>query len=492
SHCGTIYWTTITSLSHHHMPTGHWTTTTASPVTSASSIAYHTNCFLIKMDRYFPKVSAVQYRPDSGPEDTQVFKHYNPQESVHGRSMEEWFNFAPCYFNSFRYTGGDDFLGDRAHLRFREWEDKSDQKALDPFKQRMKAAFQKLGVKFYAASDRDFGPDCGSFEDTSSCLDEMVSLACELQSQAGVKPLYFAADLFTSPRYINGAASSPDISIYTYACAQVKRALDMAKRLNAANFVFFHPRDGYQHSYLRYIFRDLAHMAHFYRMVLQYCEKIDYHGQLLIQPKPQDPRRHQYESDAAATMHTLRHFGLERQFRLYIKPAWSAMMNRVYEHDIYIAAAYNMLGMVDASECHQELDTTSDMHAKSIRQCTAVMKVIIEQGGLQQGGFVLGGRLQRESLDANDLFLGHILTMDTYARALKTAARIISDAVFSKNLQQKYLSYKTGFGERLDKGSTNLEECVEHVRSNGEPNPKSEQFEHFDSVWNYYVFPKSR
>ncbi|CAL4083001.1 unnamed protein product [Meganyctiphanes norvegica] len=471
------------------------------------------------MNRFFSNIQPIHYRPDAGPEDTLVFRHYNPGEIIHGKPMLEWFKFAVCNFNTFRYMGGDDYYGDRVHMRHRDWEDhhmdrsgsggqnnsyhgwggymfggEGDGKSIESYKQRMRASFEfyhKLGVKFYTASDRDFAPDCDNWEETNRFLEEMTSMACDLQKQVGVRPLYFSADLFTHPRYMNGAAASPDANIFAYACAQVKRAMDMAKRLNAENFVFFNPRDGYQHTYMRHMFRDMSHMANMYRMALQYKDKIGFRGQLLIQPKPMDPRRHQYESDAMATMHLLRYFGLDRRYKLYIKPAWSCIMSRRYEHDVYMSSAYNMLGMVGASDSYMEINATSDIHARDVRHSTHVMKCVMEQGGLYQGGFVLDGRCRRESWEPRDLFHGHVLTMDTYARALKNAARMVSDAVFAKNLQQRYITYKTGFGERMDKGNTNFEECEAHIRKHGEPQQHSARYEHFDQMFNFYIYPQS-
>ncbi|XP_053637721.1 xylose isomerase isoform X2 [Cherax quadricarinatus] len=432
------------------------------------------------MNKYFPGIGRVEYRPDAGPEDTLVFRHYNATETVHGRSMEEWLRFSVCYFNTFRYLGSDNHYGERAHQR--AWEDASH--SLDNYKRRMIAAFEllhKLTVRYYSVSDRDMAPEGDNFDETNSYLEEMVTLAAELQKQTGIKPLYYSADLFTHPRYMNGAGANPDAHVFAYACAQVKRSLEAAKRLGAENFVFFNPRDGYQSVLQRQFFRDMSHMAQLYRMAAQYKDKISYKGQLLIQPKPSDPRRHQYEADAMATMHMLRHFGLEKQYKLYIKPAFSRLTGRPYEHDVYIAAAYNMLGSVDASDSFPELKATSDICARDVCDATYVMKCVLEQGGLQHGGFTLGGRVRRESVEPRDLFHGHILAMDTFARALKNAARMISDGCFARSLQHRYSSYKSGFGERVERNTATLEDCEDFVRKNGEPELHSARYEHFEN-----------
>ncbi|CAL4059397.1 unnamed protein product [Meganyctiphanes norvegica] len=528
------------------------------------------------LPKFFPSVNQIKYHPDASPEDNMVFRHYNPTETVHGRTMEEWFRFSPCYFNMFRYFGTDDHYGYRTHIRpwdegyswtarhygranydmgskymdkstydlggkymdkstydvekrsmsphrayvdvgkggmsphnplpfddrkGRSWETGS--RSLSNYKRRMQAAFEffsKLGVRYYSASDRDFAPEGETWEETNIMLDETTTMACNLQQQSGMCPLYFAADLFSHPRYMNGAATNPEFHVFAYACAQVKRAMDMAKRLQAQNFVFFHPRDGYQNPLQRQIYRDIQHLGHLYRMAAQYKDKIGYKGHLLIQPKPFDPLRHQYECDAMSTMQILRHFGMERSYKLYIKPAWSRMMGRPYHHDVYMASAFSMLGLVDAADSYPEVKGTSDICAANVRDATFVMKCYMEQktgsfkSGMDygHGGFTLSCRVRRESFEPRDMFHGMILTMDTYACALKNAARMLSDGCFARSLHQRYISYKSGFGEKLDKGSTNFEECEEYIRSHGDAQVQSSRQEHHEQMFNYFVYPSAK
>ncbi|CAL4162543.1 unnamed protein product [Meganyctiphanes norvegica] len=533
------------------------------------------------MAKYFPSVTRIKYHPDAGPEDNMVFRHYNPTETVHGRTMEEWLRFSPCYFNMFRYFGTDDHYGYRTHIRpwdegyswtarhygrasydmsgkymdestydvgkmsmsphysyvdvgkrsmsphrdyvdvgkggmsppiplpYVGYEDRKGQswengsRSLPNYKRRMQAAFEffsKLGVRFYSACDRDFAPEGETWDETNRMLEETTNIACNLQLQSGMRPLYFAADLFSHPRYMNGAATNPEFHVFAYACAQVKRAMDMAKRLQAENFVFFHPRDGYQNPLQRQIYRDIQHLGHLYRMAAQYKDKIGYKGHLLIQPKPFDSLRHQYECDAMSTMQMLRHFGMERTYKLYIKPAWSRMMGRPYHHDVYMASAFRMLGLVDAADSYPEINGTSDICASNVRDATIVMKCYMEQktgsfkSGMDygHGGFTLSCRVLRESFEPCDMFHGMILTMDTYACALKNAARILSDGCFARNLQQRYISYKSGFGEKLDKGSTSFEECAEYIRSHGDAQVQSSHQEQHEQMFNYYVHPSAK
>ncbi|KAB7505110.1 Xylose isomerase, partial [Armadillidium nasatum] len=341
----------------------------------------------------------------------------------------------------------------------------------------------------FQISDRDLCPDFDNFDETCLAQEEMCNFAYDLQRQTKIRPLYFSCDLFSHPRYCNGAATNPDAHVFAYACAQLKNALEMAKRLGAENFVFYHPRDGYQSLIQRNIFRDVSHLGQLYRMALQYRDKIGYRGQFLIQPKPYDPRRFQYECDAMSVMAMLRQFGVERHFKLYIKPGYSKMMGRPYEHDVYIASAFNMLGMVDASDNWPEIHTTSDVVPYNVRSATYVMKCVMEQGGLQNGGFTLGFKTRREAIEPRDLFHAYILAMDTYARALKNAARMLTDGCFARSIQQRYITYKSSIGERLDKGNCVFEECEDFIRKAGPIKPTTSSYESFENMFNFYVFP---
>lgn len=237
-------------------------------------------------------------------------------------------------------------------------------------------------------NSRDLSPDFDNLEETRLAQDEMCNVVYDLQRQANMRLLYFGCDLYSHPRYTNGAATNPDVQVFAYACAQMKQALEMAKRLGAENFVFFHPRDGYQSLIQRNIFKDLVHLGQFYRMALQYRDKIGYKGQFLIQPKPYDPRRFQYESDTMAIMALLRQFGIERYFKLYIKPGFARMQGRPYEHDVYVASAFNMLGMIDASDNWSEKQWTTDVVPYNVRDATSVMKCVMEQVSTKKFFFI--------------------------------------------------------------------------------------------------------
>ncbi|RXG72214.1 Xylose isomerase [Armadillidium vulgare] len=326
--------------------------------------------------------------------------------------------------------------GENAHIR--PFDDGS--KTVENYKRRIEAAFEfydKLNLRWYSISDRDLCPDFDNFEETVRLQDEICNLVIDLQKQYNIRPLYFGCDLFSHPRYANGSMTNPDSHIFAYACSQMKRALEMAKRLDAENFLFFHPRDGYQSLIQRQVFRDIQHIGNFYRMALQYKDKINYRGQFVIQPKPFEPKRFQYESDVMSVIAILRHHELEKYFKLFIKPGSSRMMGRPYEHDVYMASSFKMLNGIDASDNYPEIRSSTDVVPVSIRDATSLMKCVLEQGGFTNGGGInLGFRIRREAIDIRDQIHAYILAMDTFARALRNAARILHDGFFKKSLNQ--------------------------------------------------------
>jgi len=438
------------------------------------------------MNKYYPGIGRIEFRPDAGPEDTMVYRHYNPSEMVHGRTMEEWLKFSCSFFKTYRYMGGDDHFSERAHQR--PWDDMS--RSFENYKRRIQAGFEichKLGLKYYEVLDRDLAPDFDNFEETMRMTEEMASMVYDLQKQTNMRCIYYGCDMFSHPRYANGSATNPDAHVFAYACAQLKHGLEVAKRLGAENFLFFNPCDGYQSLIQRQVFRDFSHLAQLYRMAVQYREKIGYRGQFMIIPKPNSPRRLQYESDAMTIMAFLRHFGLERHFKLFIKPSFSRMLARPYEHDVNMASAFNMLGAIGASDNWPEIMGPVDIAPYCVRDATSVMKCVLEQGGLQ-GGVSMSFRVRREAIEPRDHFHAHILAIDTFARALRNAARILSDGCFARNVQQRYITYKSGIGERLEKGSATLEECEEFVRKAGPPQPISSRYEHYENMFNFYVY----
>lgn len=434
---------------------------------------------------YFAGIEKISFNPDAGPTETMVYRHYNPKEVVMGRTMEDWLRFSVCFWHTFRGTGADPF---GFPTLIRPWDDGSN--SMENARRRLRAAFEfltKLGVKYWTFHDRDIAPEGATLAETNKNLDEISDLALELQQKTGVKLLWATSNLFAHPRYMNGAASNPDARIFAYAAAQVKKCLEIAKKLGAENFVFWGGREGYHTLLNTDILQEQNHLASFFRMAADYKKKIGFTGTLLIEPKPKEPSKHQYDYDAMTVIAFLKTYGLDKEFKLNIEPNHTTLAGHGYEHDIAMASAFGMLGSVDSNTGSPDLGWDTDQFPMDIKNCTQVMRIILEQGGLAPGGLNFDCKVRRESTELKDMFIAHIGAMDSFARALKCAARIKEEGVFAKHVQERYSSYASGIGQKIDQGTTSFEELEKYTLENEEPVASSGQQEHYETMMNYYV-----
>lgn len=439
----------------------------------------------VQEKEYFPSVGKILFKPTAGPDDALCFKHYDANEVVLGKSMEDWLRFSVCYWHTFRGVGLDPFGFATID---RPWDDGSNE--LNNAKRRLRAAFEffsKLGNKYWTFHDKDLVPEGETFEETNRNIDAIVILAEELQLKFGIKPLWVTCNLFSHPRYMNGALTNPDAHVVAYAGAQVKKGLEIAKKLGAENFVFWGGRDGYQTLLNTDLNMELSNMANFYKMVVAYKENIGFKGQLLIEPKPKEPTKHQYDYDAMTVIGFLKHFGLEKSFKLNIEPNHTTLAGHGYEHDVAISATLNMLGSIDANTGSPDLGWDTDQFPMDIKNTTLIMKIIIEHGGLQPGGLNFDAKVRRESTDIEDLFIAHIGAMDAFARGLLNAAKIITDNYMQKLLETRYTSFSSGIGGKISAGTATLEECEEFVLKTGEPKKLSGKQELVEHILNRYL-----
>jgi len=434
---------------------------------------------------FFPDVPKITYQPKSGPENTLVYKHYNAKEVVYGKPMEEWLRFSVCYWHTFRGVGSDPFGGPTIK---RSWDDNSD--SLENAKRRLRVAFEfmsKIGVKHWCFHDRDIAPEGADLAETNRNLDAIVDLAEELQQKTGIKLLWATANLFAHERYMNGASTNPDAHVVAYAASQVKKCLEVAKRLGAENFVFWGGREGYQSLLNTKIYSELSHMANFFKMVIAYCEKIGFTGQLLIEPKAKEPTKHQYDYDAMTVIGFLKTFGLDKHFKINVEPNHTTLAGHCHEHDVVFASAFGMLGSIDSNTGSPDLGWDTDQFPMDIRNTTAIMKAVLEQGGIQPGGLNFDAKVRRESTEPKDMFIAHIGAMDAFARGLKCAAKMLEEGVISRNVDERYSSFNTGLGAKIEKGTATLEECEAFIMEEGEPAQSSGKQEHYESMFNYYI-----
>lgn len=434
---------------------------------------------------FFPAIPKVQYKPAAPANEVLCFRHYNETEEVKGRTMAEWLKFSVCFWHTFRGTGADPF---GFPTLVRPWDDGSD--SLDNAKRRLRAGFEffsKLGVKYWAFHDRDISPMGEDLRQTNAYLDEMTDLALELQKETGVRLLWATSNLFAHPTFACGAATNPDAHVFAMAAAQVKKGLEVAKKLGADGFVFWGGREGYQTLLNTDVKRELDHMGTFFKMAAAYKKKIGFTGQLLIEPKPKEPMKHQYDYDAQTVISFLKSYDLDKDFKLNIEPNHTTLAGHGHEHDVVVASQLGMLGSIDANTGSPDLGWDTDQFPMDVKNATLIMKAVIEQGGLGTGGLNFDCKVRRESIALEDMFISHIGAMDTFARALRSAARLIDEGVIPSAVKERYSSFDTGIGAKVESGETSFEELEEYVLANGFPAPQSGQQEKYEMLLNRYV-----
>lgn len=402
-----------------------------------------------------------------------------------GKKMKDWLRFSVCYWHTFRGKGSDPF---GFPTMSRSYDDESN--SIDNAKRRADAAFElftKLGVEYYTFHDRDVAPEGSTLDESNQNLDEIADYLLALQKKTGVKLLWATQNLFSHPRYMNGAFTNPDAHVLAYACAQVKKVLDVNHKLGGENLVFWGGREGYQSVLNTDMKRELDHMAAVFKMAIKYKEQNNMTAQFLIEPKPREPTKHQYDYDAQTTIAFLKTYGLDQHFKLNIEPNHTTLAGHDFEHDIIIASKYGMLGSVDSNTGDPLLGWDTDQFPTDVKKAVLVMEAIVDQGGLAPGGLNFDCKVRRESTEDEDLFIAHIGAMDTFARALRIVAKMKQDGILSGMVKDRYSSFDEGFGKNIEEGSLSLEDCEEYIKKNGEPQQRSGKQELYEMILNRYI-----
>jgi xylose isomerase len=438
-----------------------------------------------KAPAHFPGISTIAYE---GPQSDNplAFHHYNPDELFDGEPLSAHMRFSIAYWHSFRGVGSDPF-GPGTIVR--PWE-----KGRDPVsvaKTRMDAGFeffQKIRAPFWCFHDRDIAPEGRTLAESNKYLDQLVAHARRLQEQTGVKLLWGTANLFSNPRYMSGAATNPDAHVFAYAAAQVKKALEVTKELGGENYVFWGGREGYETLLNTNLKREQDHLATFMHMAADYAKSIGFKGQFLIEPKPKEPTKHQYDFDVASGIAFLRTYGLDRVFKFNIETNHATLAGHTFQHEIEVAAAAGMLGSIDANAGDLLLGWDTDQFNTDVRELTLAMVSILRAGGLGSGGFNFDAKLRRQSIDPEDLFHAHIGGFDAYALAFKIARKILADGKFESFVQQRYASFDTGFGRDIETRRTNFRQLEKLVLTKlGEPTPRSGRQEYLENLLSRYL-----
>ena len=413
------------------------------------------------MTTYFPEVDKIQFEGTSS-RNPLAFRHYNASEIVEGRTMNDCLRFAVCYWHTFRGTGSDPF---GAPTLMRPWDDGTD--SLDNALRRVDVAFEfmtKLGVPYYCFHDRDVAPEGATLRESNANLDAVARKLKEAQRSTGIKLLWGTANLFSHPRYMHGAATSPNADVFAYAGAQVKKALEVTYELGGENYVFWGGREGYMCSYNTDMKRELDHLARFMHMAHEHAKSIGFKGQFLFEPKPKEPTKHQYDFDAAACLNFLRQYGLMDVVKLNIETNHATLAGHSMMHELEYASIQGVLGSIDANTGDLLLGWDTDQFPTDIYLTSQIMLVLMKQGGLHSGGTNFDAKVRRESIDPIDLFHAHIGGMDAFARGLKIAAAIRADGVLNDFVRQRYSTYDNGIGRRIEAGTVSLNELDSYIQ----------------------------
>ena len=434
---------------------------------------------------HFPRIKTIAYEGTST-EKSLAFRHYNPDEIIDGKTMSEHMRFSIAYWHSFRGAGSDPF-GPGTIVR--PWEKGKDE--LSIAKNRIDAAFeffQKIRAPFWCFNDRDIAPEGRSLAQSNRNLEKIVAHAKALQKETGVELLWGTANLFSNPRFMCGAATNPDAHVFAYAAAQVKSAMDATKELGGENYVFWGGREGYETLLNTNLKREQEHLARFMHMAVDYAKQIGFKGQFLIEPKPKEPTKHQYDFDVASGIAFLRTHGLEKHFKFNIETNHATLAGHTFSHEIDVAAAQGMLGSIDANSGDPLLGWDTDQFNTDVKELSLAMVSILRAGGLGKGGFNFDAKLRRPSTDLEDLFHGHIGGMDAYALAFKIARQILADGKFEDFVADRYSSFDSGFGQDIETGKANFKSLEKLVLTKlGEPKQLSGKQEYLENLLNTYL-----
>ncbi|WP_332697724.1 xylose isomerase [Halalkalibacter lacteus] len=432
---------------------------------------------------YFSNVNKVKFE---GPNSTNLFsyKYYNPEEKFNGKTMEEYLRFAVSYWHTFTGEGADPF---GAGTTVRPYDRLT---GMDLAKVRVEASFEfyeKLGVPYFAFHDFDIAPEADSLSQTFKNIDEIVAMMKEYMKTSNTKLLWNTANMFTHPRWLSGAATSPNADIFAYAAAKVKKGLEVGKELGAENYVFWGGREGYETLLNTDMGLELDNLARFFHMAKDYANVIGFDAQFLIEPKPKEPTTHQYDFDVATSLSFLQKYDLQDHFKFNIEANHATLAGHTFEHELHLARINGMLGSVDANQGDTLLGWDTDEFPTDLYSTTLAMYEILKNGGLGTGGLNFDAKVRRGSFDTDDLFHAHIAGMDAFAIGAKVAQRLLEDKVLEDFVADRYSSYTKGIGLEIVEGKTDFHKLEKYALELGEIKNKSGRQEKLKATINKYL-----
>ncbi|TVY08978.1 xylose isomerase [Paenibacillus cremeus] len=433
---------------------------------------------------YFGSVSTVRFegRQSTNP---LAFKFYNPDQVILGKSMREHLRFAVAYWHSFTGSGSDPFGVGTA---IRGWDQYT---GMDLAKARVEACFELLNildVDYFAFHDRDIAPEGSTLQETNRNLDAIVALIKEHMQSSGKKLLWNTANMFTNPRFVHGAATTSNADVFAYAAAQVKKALEHGKELGAENYVFWGGREGYESLLNTDLGLELDNLARFLHMAVDYAKEIGFDAQFLIEPKPKEPSKHQYDFDAQTTLSFLQKYNLLPHFKLNIEANHATLAGHTFEHELRMSRINGVLGSIDANQGDMLLGWDTDEFPTDLYSTTLAMyEILLNEGGIGRGGVNFDAKVRRQSFEPIDVVHAHIAGMDSFARGLQVAAKMIEDRVFDDILDNRYGSYKSGIGAEIVSGRANFKTLEAYALQNNPIVNTSGRLEHIRNVVNQYI-----
>lgn len=432
---------------------------------------------------YYPGIGKIKFegRDSKNP---LAFRWYDPEQVVSGKKMKDHLRFAIAYWHSFCGDGSDQF-GSPTH--FYPWDSVADND--EKIRMRLDAAFEfftKIGTGFYCFHDVDVVGN-GSVLEIEKRLEQILPVMKTMQQQTGVKLLWGTANLFSHPRYMNGAATNPDFAVVANVAAQLRNAIQATIELGGENYVFWGGRDGYMSLHNTDMKRELDHMAMMLSLARDYGRKNGFTGTFLIEPKPMEPTKHQYDYDSSTVIGFLRHYGLDRDFKLNIEANHATLAGHSFVHDLQVAADAGLLGSIDANRGDYQNGWDTDEFPTSINEVTEAVMVVLRAGGFTSGGINFDAHIRRNSTDPEDLFIAHINGMDTFARSLLIADRILNESPYLEMRKQRYASFDSGRGRDFENGKLTLEQLHDIAVSNGEPAAISGKQELYEQLINMYI-----
>ena len=432
---------------------------------------------------YFENVNQIKFE-GANSANPLAFKYYNPQEKINGKTMEELLRFSVTYWHTFTADGTDPFGVGTA---IRPWNHLT---GLDLAKARVEAAFElfeKLNVPFFAFHDVDIAPEGSTLAETNKNQDIIVGMIKDYMKDSKTKLLWNTANMFTNPRYVHGAATSCNADVFAYSAAKVKKALEVAKELGAENYVFWGGREGYETLLNTDMLLEQDNLARFFHMAIDYSKEIGLNVPFLIEPKPKEPTKHQYDFDVATGLAFLQKYDLTDYFKFNIEANHATLAGHTFEHELRVARINGMLGSVDANQGDPLLGWDTDEFPTDLYSTTLAMYEILQNGGLGKGGLNFDAKVRRGSFEPEDLFHAHIAGMDSFAIGLKVANKLIEDRVFEDFIDERYSSYTRGIGLDIVEGRTNFHQLEAHALGLTEIKNQSGRTERLRASLNQYL-----